>query len=318
MDFNALYGVVATLFVIMVVGFVCRKVGIIDDAASKRMSALILKIGQPALIIHAVASAKYSLENLKIAGDIVLLGLAFHIVLAIIAFAICLPLRKNLDEQKITEFSLIFANCGFIGFPIFEALFGAEGLFMAAFIVISFNVFIWTWGIAIFARQRKDIKLTVKKIFLNYGTVPSVIGFTLFVLQAPEIGFTTPLFIIDACKFLGNLCTPISVLITGALIATLKPREIFTKWQVLYFNAIKLIALPLIICLISKLVGLPDNYTMFFTAAAALPTAASVSMLSETYDVAPGYSGLLVGISSLLCVVSLPLMLNVAQWLLAL
>ncbi|MBE6583403.1 MAG: hypothetical protein E7649_00285 [Ruminococcaceae bacterium] len=318
MNFNALYAVVATLLLLMVVGFICRKLKIIDDVASKRLSALILKVGQPAMIINALASAKYSLENLEMAGKMVLFGFAFHIVLAIFAFALCIVLKRNLDEQKISEFSLVFANCAFIGFPIFEALFGPEGLFMASFLVISFNVFMWTWGLAIFARKRKDIKITVKKVLLNFGTVPSVIGFGLFALQAPEIGFVTPAFILDACKFLSNLCTPISVLITGALIATLKPKQIFTKWQVLYFNAIKLFVLPLIVCLITKLLNIPYNYAMFFTAAAALPAASSVSMLSETYGLDSGYSALVVGTSSLLCVATLPLSLNLSQWLLTL
>ena len=318
MNFNALYAVVATLLVLMIVGFICRKLGIINDAASKMLSTLILKVGQPAMIINALAGSAYSAKNLGIAGWMVLYGFAFHIVLALIAFGVCQPLRKKLDEQKISEFSLVFANCAFIGFPIFEALFGQEGLFMASFLVISFNVFMWTWGIAIFARKRKDIKITVKKVLLNFGTVPSVIGFALFVLQAPAIGFTTPAFILDACKFLSNLCTPISVLITGALIATLKFKQIFTKWQVLYFNAIKLFVLPIIVCLIVKLLNLPYNYAMFFTAASALPAASSVSMLSETYGLDSGYSALVVGTSTLLCVLSLPISLNISQWLLAL
>lgn len=318
MDFNALYVVVATLLVLMIVGFVCRKLKIIDDVASKKLSALILKVGQPAMIINALAGAQYSLQNIEMAGKMVVFGFAFHIGLAILAFGLCFVLKKNIDEQKISEFSLVFANCAFIGFPIFEALFGSEGLFMASFLVISFNVFMWTWGLAIFARKRNDIKVTVKKVFLNFGTVPSAIGFGLFALQAPEIGFVTPAFLLDACKFLSNLCTPISVLITGALIATLKPHQIFKKWQVLYFNAVKLFILPILVCLIVKILGLPYNYAMFFAAAAALPAASSVSMLSETYGLDSGYSALVVGTSTLLCVASLPITLNVVEWILSL
>lgn len=318
MNFNALYTVVATLFVIMAVGFVARKLGIIDDVASKRLSTLILKIGQPAIIINSLANAKYTAENVEIAAKTVLFGFIFYVILAAIAFLLALPTKKNFNEQKITEFGLIFANCAFIGFPIFEALFGQEGLFMASFLTVNFNVVLWTWGVAIYARKRNDIKLTVKKALLNFGTVPSAIGFGLFLLKAPEIGFQLPAFLLDSCRFLSNLCTPISLLVTGALIATLKVREILTKWQILYYNAAKLIVLPLTICLIAKLLGVPYEYAMFFTAAAALPAAASVSMMSESFGIDSGYSGLVVGTSSLLCVLTLPLTLNIAQWILSL
>ena len=166
--------------------------------------------------------------------------------------------------------------------------------------------------------QKKRHKAYIQKVLLNFGTVPSAIGFGLFLLKAPEIGFQAPLFLLDACRFLSNLCTPVSLLVTGALIATLKPREIFTKWQILYYNAVKLFILPIIVCLIGKLLGVPHEYTMFFTAAAALPAAASVSMMSESFGIDSGYSGLVVGTSSLLCVLTLPLTLNIAQWILSL
>lgn len=328
MNFDALNTVIATLFIIMVVGFICRKVGIIDDAASKKLSALILKIGQPAMIINSLASAKYTEENLQVAGIVVVLGFILHAIFAILAYFMCLPLKKNLDERKITEYSLVFNNCAFIGFPIFQALFPENGLFMAAFLIISFNVLIWTWGLSIFARGRDDIKLTVKKVLFNYGTVPCAIGFILFMLKNPAIqfdlfgtqiqGFTLPEFMLNGLQYLHNLCTPISLLITGALIATQTKKQLFGKWQIYYFNVMKLFVIPVIVCLICKLIGLPYIYAMFATAAAALPAASSVSMFSEMYGLDSGYSSVTVGTSSLLSVISLPLTLMLSDIILKL
>jgi len=322
MNFNALNIVVATLFVVMAVGFVCRKLGIIDDVASKKLSRLILTVGQPALLINSLASAEYSERTLKTAGIMTILGLVFHIVLAILAYFLAIPTKSNIDERKLTEFSLIFANCAFIGFPIFEALLGAEGKFMASFLIISFNVLIWTWGLAIMARERSDIKMTWKKVVFNFGTVPCAIGFIFFMLKSPAIGFELPSFISQAMQYLQNLCTPISLLVTGALIATQSPKKIFCSWKLYYFNVIKLIALPVIICLISKLIitvfNIPGGeiYAIFFTAAAALPTASSATMMAETYGLDSGYSSLQVGTSSLLSVLTLPLTMIIAQWIL--
>lgn len=324
MNFNALNIVVATLFVILAVGFLCRKLGIIDDVASKRLSKLILMVGQPAMLINSLASAEYTKENLTTALTMIVLGFIFHILLAVISFVFALPLKKNLDERKLTEFGLIFANCAFIGFPIFEALLGPGGVFMASFLCISFNILIWTWGLSIIARGRNDIKLSLKKIFLNFGTVPCAIGFALFLLKNPSVGFEVPEFLGKAMQYLQNLCTPISVLVTGALIATQSPKKIFCSWKLYYFNAVKLIAFPIIICLLSKLVliilpfeGL-EIYAIFVTAAAALPTASSVTMMSEAYGLDAGYSSLTVGTSSLLSVATLPLTMVIAQWIFSL
>ncbi len=322
MNFNALNVVVATLTVILAVGFLCRKVGIINDIASKNLSKLILMVGQPAMLIYSMSNAEYSKKNVNMAWIMLIMGFVFHGVLALIAYFMALPYKKNLDEEKISEFSFLFANCAFIGFPIFEALLGPDGLFMAAFLTFSFNVLVWTWGLGIFARKRADIKMNIKKVLLNFGTVPCVIGFAFYLLKAPSIGFEMPEFILKALGYLTNLCTPISVLITGSLIATQSIKKIFCSWKIYYFNAVKLVVLPLIICLISKIIitlipveGL-DIYAKFFTAAAALPAASSVSMMSETYGLDSGYSSLAVGTSSVLSVLSLPLTMMLAQLIL--
>ena len=324
MNFDALNVVVATLSVILAIGFLCRKIGIIDDVASKRLSKLILMVGQPAMIIHSMASAEYSAENVKMAWIMLALGFVFHAVLALIGLFMALPYKKVPDEEKISEFSFMFANCAFIGFPIFEALIGPVGLFMASFLTFSFNVLLWTWGLGIFARGRNDIKLNLKKVLLNFGTVPCIIGFVLYLLKAPEIGFEMPAFIMKGAGYLSNLCTPISVLVTGALIATQTPKRIFGSWKIYYFNIMKLFVLPIIVCLIAKLLlfiipfeGL-EIYAIFVTAAAALPSASSVTMMSETYGLDSGYSSVIVGTSSVLSVLSLPLTMMIAQWILAL
>lgn len=334
MNFDRLYIVVATLFVIMAVGFLCRKVKVIDDVASKKLSRLILTVGQPAMLISSLAGAEYTDENRNTAIIMLILGFVFHIFLAGISFIFALPLRKNLDEQKLSEFGLMFTNCAFIGFPIFEALLPGKGQFMASFLCISFNVLLWTWGLVIMGRGRKDIKLTLKKAFINFGTIPCLIGFVLFLLKNPAIaidmpgislrGIALPEFLANAAQYLTNLCTPISVLVTGALIATQSPKKIFLNWKIYYFNAVKLIAFPLIVCLLSKLLliiipveGL-EIYATFVTAAAALPTASSVTMMAENYGLDSGYSSLTVGTSSVLAVLTIPFTMMIAQWILAL
>jgi predicted permease len=317
MNFTALLTIIATLFLLMACGFFARKKGIIDDVASKRLSTLIIKIGQPMMIISALTEAEFSYENLGDGFLYIGIGIIFHAVMGGLAFVLCKGF-KDLDERKITEFSLMFVNGGFIGFPILEALFGAKGLFLAAFFNIIFHLFIWSWGIAILARKRSDIKLTVRKIFINLGSVPCLIGVLIYMLVIPFPSFVLPAFLSKFFLYLSNLCTPISVLITGALLATRTPKQIFGSGKIYYFSAMKLIVLPLIVCVICKLIGLPQDMTLFVTVEAALPAASSITMFSEIYGLNSGYASQTVGTSSLLSVGTLPLVLLVAQWIVAL
>ena len=317
MNFTALLTIIATLFLLMACGFFARKKGIIDDMASKRLSTLIIKIGQPMMIISALTEAEFSYENLGDGFLYIGIGIIFHAVMGGLAFVLCKGF-KDLDERKITEFSLMFVNGGFIGFPILEALFGAKGLFLAAFFNISFHLFIWSWGVAILARKRSDIKLTVRKIFINLGSIPCLIGVLIYMLVIPFPSFVLPAFLSKFFLYLSNLCTPISVLITGALLATRTPKQIFGSGKIYYFSAMKLLVLPLIVCVICKLIGLPQDMTLFVTVEAALPAASSITMFSEIYGLNSGYASQTVGTSSLLSVGTLPLVLLAAQWIVAL
>ncbi|MBQ5661751.1 MAG: AEC family transporter [Clostridia bacterium] len=315
MSFSALLSIILTLFLLMICGFVCRKKGIIDTVASKRLSSLIISVGQPMMIIAALNNAEYSEKNLNIAWQVTLIGFAMHTLLAMSSLFICRGMKGS-DRGKIFEFSLVFANCGFIGFPILDSILGpGVGSFMGAFYVISFHLFLWTWGIFILGRGREDIKLTPKKILLNYGTVPCAIGVLLYLCKPI---FTLPSFFGTFFSYLGNLCTPISVLVTGSLLATISLLAMFRNGWLYLHSAIKLIAFPLAACLLAKLAGLGDTYVLMVTAMAGVPSAATITMLSELYDIEPGFASQTVGMTSILSTATLPCVMLFAQWIITL
>ncbi len=314
MDFNALLNTIIMLFITLVVGFVANRLGIFDETMSKKLSRLIVTICQPALIISSLIKLPFTSENLKLGLTTLGIGIVVHLLLSAVAFLICRPF-KDIDEQKLIEFSIVFGNVGFIGFPILESLFGSTGLFMGAFFIVSFHLVLWTWGIAIFARKRNDIKLTVKKIFINLGTVPCAIGFLLFVLKSKISEF--PVFFTTTLGHLGNMCTPVSMLIIGALIGRRNLVAFFTSWKAYFLSFVKLIVAPLLIGFFIKLLGFNNDMVLFMTAVCSLPTATMVSILAEMYDNKPEFSAQLVGMSSLLSVVSIPAVLKIAEFLIS-
>ena len=312
MDFSALLAVMVTLFLLLVCGYICRKTDIIDGIASKRLSKLILSVGQPMMIIAALSGAEYSKENLTVALIAFVIGFVLHLLMAVMAYLIC---RKNnrADQSKIFEFSLVFANCGFIGFPILDSILGnGFGSFIGAFYFISFHVFLWSWGIIILARGRNDIAMTPKKALVNFGTIPCLIGVALYLLK--------PYFVLPAActtfvTYLGNLCTPISVLISGALLATISLKKMFLCGKLYLHSLIKLILFPVLLCLLAKLCGLGETYLLLIATVSGTPSASTITMLAELHDIDPGYASQTVGISSILSVATLPVVLMFASWL---
>ena len=315
MNFTALLNIIITLFLLMLCGYICRKLGIIDNAASKNLSKLIITVGQPMMIIGALNNASFSRENLKTALWAALIGVGMHVIMGLAAFLLYRK-GKDVNHAKLMEFGIVFTNCGFLVFPILDSIYGGNfGSFMGAFYLISFNVFIWTWGIVILAREREDIKLTPKKAILNYGTVPCAIGIAVYLLkffvQIPQpIG--------SFFNYLGNLCTPISVLITGGLLATISLKEMFKNKSLYVFSFLKLLVIPAVICVLAKLLGLSDTYIILCTVMAGLPCASTVTMLAELHDIEPGYASQTVGMTSLLTTATLPCVVLFAKWIITL
>lgn len=309
MNMGALISTVACLFLLLATGYAARKLGIINDSFSKGLSTLIVKIGQPALIINSLVRTKYSTEGLREGMIITVIGFALHAFMALYAYLACRPIRDP-DERKLSEFALVFTNCGFIGFPILEAMMGEKGLFWGAFFLISLHTLLWTWGIMILAREREDIRPRLKNIILNFGTLPVAIGLGLYLARVP-----IPDFCLSFTGYLGSLCTPISMLITGALLATLPLKKLFCSCQLYLVVAQKLFVLPLLVCVIMTLCGIPDDYTLFATVIAGLPTAAMVTVFGELYNIKPAYGALTIGMTSLFSVLSLPVVVSAAEWI---
>lgn len=309
MSFTSLLSTIATLALLLAAGIVTGKLKIVDEVSTAKLSTLIVKLGQPFLIINALIGIEATPENIKSGLLILALGTGIHIFMAILAYLLAKPIR-GFDERKLTEFGMLFTNCGFIGFPILESIFGETGLFYGAFYVVSFHIFTWTWGLAILARGRDDIKITPKKALVNFGTIPSLIGIVIFLsgLQLPE-------FVTDFSGYVASLCTPISMLITGANLSRRGMKSMLTNPSVYLTSVTRLILMPLAVTTALWLVGLPDYMVVFGCVMAAMPTAAVITMFGEMYHISPGCAAELVGSTSLLSVATLMPVIKFAEFL---
>jgi predicted permease len=103
----------------------------------------------------------------------------------------------------------------------------------------------------------------------------------------------------------------------------------FTNAKLYLHSAIKLIGFPIVICLLAKLAfslllsAFPgalsahtvEIYILLATAMAGVPSAATITMLAELYDIEPGYASQSVGMTSILSTASLPIVMLFAQWI---
>ncbi|MBQ8497925.1 MAG: AEC family transporter [Clostridia bacterium] len=315
LDFQALITTCISLLLLIAVGFIFRKIGILDEDFTKKLSSLVAKAAMPFLIVHSITSLAFSTEKLINGLLILFFGTLAHTFMALAAKLIFCRTR-DFDEKKIYEYGCIFSNCAFIGYPILNALFGEIGLFYGAFYVITYNLGCWSYGMIIMSRGKPERKITVRKMFINIGTVACAIGLALYISQIP-----IPSFLRTTMNHIGSLCTPLSLLVTGSLLAAMPLKNVFCNPKLYAFCGVKLILLPLIAALLLHLCGVSAliaeiDLTVFLAMMIGLPPAAMTSLFANMYDVKPSYAAQLVSLGTMLSPLTILIVIKLTEMIL--
>ena len=311
-NISGLTSTVITLFIIVITSFAATKFKLIDDTFTKGFSKFVICVAQPFMIIDSLCGVQFSLENLKKGFTVTGLGFISLGICAAVAFLVTKPF-KNRDDRKIGTFALVFANTGFMGIPVLKALFGDIGAFYGAFFLISFQVVLWTYGMVLLGRGRDDIKVKPLNLLLNFGTVPCIIGILLYILP-----FDLPGPVASAVSMLGSICAPGSMIIVGSILASVPIKELFLDWKVYLICAMRLLALPALVCGLCVLCRLPEDMVYLFTTLTALPCATNCAMYAQSYDISPALAAKSASLTTLLSVLTVPLMLWLAKMILSL
>ena len=210
---------VLILFFLVGVGYLIRKVRLIDEIGLRQVNNLLLLIVNPCLILFSFQS---NFDRSLLTGMLIALvsALATHVLGAILAK---LVFRHKPDSQRgVLQFSVIFSNCAFMCIPLLNAVLGNEGVMYGSIYIAIFNIGSWTYGVLLMTGNRKDINL--RQAFINPGTLTILIALPLFLFQIrlPEI----PLTVIG---YLAAMNTPLAMIIIGIQLAMIPFLSMFRE-----------------------------------------------------------------------------------------
>ena len=210
--------------------------------------------------------------------------------------------RKGEDNARtVQRFAMVFSNCGFMGIPLAGAVCGEWGTLYSSIFVVIFNLFQWTYGVTLMSGQR----LSVRKAFLNPCMIGLAVGLPLFLLS---VHLPSPLE--SAVSMMAGLNSPLAMIVIGThlakadLVSTLKDTRC-------YFTAfMRLAAQPVVImAVILALPWLDDNQTLTLAVMCGAPVAASCALFATKYQRDSGLASRMVALSTVLSMITLPLLL---------
>ncbi len=264
------------IFILILTGFVLYKKKMISDSASKDLSALVVNVCSPGLIIVSMFNdlSQIPRENVVFVGVIAVI---FYIFLILFGYFLVWVLKVPDSLRNAYVLMTVFGNTGFIGIPVALAIIGPESMVYVIVFNFLFNLTIFTFGIMLLKKDTEGKKRTWKD-YLSPGLIACIAAFLIYWFQ---LGL--PEEIETLAGYYGNACTLLSMIVIGISLAGMKVRDMMQNKRLLAFVIIRFIAFPVILALALRPV-LPDlliRATVVLMA--ALPVGNFPAMLCEQY-----------------------------------
>lgn len=294
---------ILTLFIVMGVGFVLKKSGIITHTAEDFITRLLQKVSIPALMLYNVTTQfTESFLRQYYPGIIV----SFLTIMASIIAGLVIARLFHINEKNQGIFTTMFAfsNTIFIGVPIISGIFGEQGIPYLMLFYLMNTVLFWTMGVFLIGGD-KGARLfsvnTFKKLF-NPAMNAFLLGLGLLYTKT-----TLPASVMLSLNYLTSLVVPLSTLYMGSIIADLSFKKLPGLKPTLLILFGRFVFSPFLALMILKLFGFSGLLVQVIVIASALPVMSQVSILAGYYGKDKQYTAFMTALTTLLCIFILPI-----------
>lgn len=301
MDIRVILNQMIQLFMVIGLGYLLYNLKFLDDYMNKKLTTLILSVTTPAMIISSVLSTTVT-QSLSDILSVFVIGIVIYVVLPFIGLLLVKIMRVPKQQQGLYIFMTVFSNIGFMGFPVMKAIFGNEAVFFTAIFNMIFNLFIFGVGTQImnYGTSRKS-KFDAKNL-LSPGVIASLIALFIYFthLSVPDIVSST-------ITMVGDMTTPLAMLLIGSTLATIPVKEVFNELRVYPYTFIKQIIVPILLFPILNYF-ISDPLILGITLIMiSMPVANSAVLFATEYDGDVSLAAKTVFMTTLLSVVTIPL-----------
>lgn len=319
MKFSDVLITVFFLLILMLPGFILAKTKMLNENADSVMSVLVLYVCQPALVFMAFQKTDFSprlATNMLIVFG---LAMAVHLI-SILIFSLIFRNKENSKKINCLKFASVFGNCGYMGLPFLQSLFGAttmsgEVLIYGGVVISAFNFLTWSLGVYIMTGDKKQIN--VKNALINPTVIALILGILVFFIAkvqlvniAPSKSFLDKSIegLIKSINFLAEMVTPLAMTVIGVKLAKVNLKQLFLdKWAyVASFN--KLIIVSILTMLLVAFLPIDNvvKYALFFLL--SMPSATNTVLFAVRFGGDAQTGSVFVLLSTLLSIITIPLM----------
>lgn len=295
---------VASLFFILGIGYFSYKKQILNSKTLDDLSSLLLKIALPFLIISS-----FNLEFSEELKTNMILSFYYSIISFVALKIFCFLFFYKIEPKKklILNFSTLFANCGFMGFPIIYSVFGKEGVLYASILNMVFGLLMWTYGWMLFSEDKSFSG--IKKALINPGVSSVYIGsfLLLFKIKLPNV-------IQYTLENVGSMTTPLSMIIIGGMLAQTEMKNFWRDKNLIFGVICKLLIAPIITWASFLFLNIDKSIvTDSIILLQAMPTAVVMGIFAENYKKSQKDAALMIFLTTLGSIATIPIFIIILK-----
>ena len=287
----------------MAMGFALCKVNKATVSHAKSMSAVLIYVMNPAMLINAFLQLEYSHENLIKIGKYFCASFITQILFFGLLFLI---FHKKYGDARYRILSAggVLGNVGFMGMPLIASIFPDEPIVLcySSINVTTMNLIVFTIGVYLITNDKEYIKL--KNAILNPTTLAVLVSLPIFILKVKF-----PDTVLNAVSILGKAVTPMCMIILGMRLSASRFKDIFTRPFVYATASFKLIVFPLFAFGLVKVMPFLDPVAKATVVVlATVPAGAVIESLAELYECEQEFAANVVLMTTLISVITIPIM----------
>ena len=298
MDVELLLQTLLQMYGMMLLGFIMAKTGILDDHVNRKLSTMVVAVVYPLMLLYSMTGQE---------GDtweaVAMLAVGFAVYIGMILAAKVFTRLLRVPEQKRLEFEclLVFGNTGFIGAPLAQSLYGNAAFFQMTLLNFAYYFFYNTYAVSTLSASEGKRRSFSWRALFTPGFVMTLLAIVLYFLR-----FDPPAPVGQLFQTVGNMTTPLSMIILGSSLAMYPIRDsISDLWSYLYC-LVKLLLMPAAFYLVWALVGADRYMGDLMALSVAMPAGSMVLMLALQTGHDSAFIGRSIFVSTLLSAVTLP------------
>jgi auxin efflux carrier (AEC) len=297
---------VLSIVIMIGLGYYLTRIKWFDESTSKLFTRIVINISLPSMMINTLLTT-FTREELAKAGMGIVIPFATMLICYIAAMATSRLINIKPERRGIFQAMYFASNTIFMGMPVNIALFGESSTPYVLFYYAANTTLFWTLGIFSISRDYSSNKgsslglSTLKRIF-SPPLMSFIVGVILIMMKVRLPGF-----IMDSCKYLGNMTTPLSLMFIGITFGTLNIKAVRFDKDMAAMIFGRFIVAPLVSYGLSLIIPIPSLMTKVFIIQAAMPVITQSAIIAKAYGADYEYATVMVTVTTIISIVFIPI-----------